>query len=115
MQYTSVAAMMIESIVLPSIASTPFLVLFGTGSAVSHVFLQSLSRIQARFRRIANDIVFTPATDHRGISDCVPGCERESLAGGNSDGCDHDSVGALRGRQDSVYRWNVWGNGTEGK
>ncbi|KIJ64927.1 hypothetical protein HYDPIDRAFT_89869 [Hydnomerulius pinastri MD-312] len=45
-QYTSIAAMIIESAALYSVLSVAFLVLFGIGNAVSEVFLQSLSQFQ---------------------------------------------------------------------
>jgi len=45
-QYTSIAAMIIESAALYSAVSFTFLVLFGIGNAVSQVFLQSLNQFQ---------------------------------------------------------------------
>ncbi|KAI9461088.1 hypothetical protein HD554DRAFT_2131070 [Boletus coccyginus] len=45
-QYTSIAAMIIESAALYSTVSITFLILFGIGNAVSQVFLQSLSQFQ---------------------------------------------------------------------
>jgi len=46
-QYTSVAAMIIESAALYSAVSIAFLILFGINNAVSQVFLQSLSQFQS--------------------------------------------------------------------
>ncbi|KAN0101294.1 hypothetical protein V8E55_001278 [Tylopilus felleus] len=45
-QYTSIAAMIIESAAIYSTISITFLVLFGLGNPVSQVFLQSLSQFQ---------------------------------------------------------------------
>ncbi|KAH7884134.1 hypothetical protein F5I97DRAFT_1898759 [Phlebopus sp. FC_14] len=45
-EYTSVAAMIVESAALYSAVSITFLVLFGIGNAVSQVFIQSLNQFQ---------------------------------------------------------------------
>ncbi|KAF8553519.1 hypothetical protein OG21DRAFT_1441755 [Imleria badia] len=45
-QYTSIAAMIIESAALYSAVSVTFLVLFGIGNPVSQVFVQSLNQFQ---------------------------------------------------------------------
>ncbi|KAI9461082.1 hypothetical protein HD554DRAFT_2028457 [Boletus coccyginus] len=45
-QYTSIAAMIIESAALYSAVSVTFLVLFGVGNAVSQVFIQTLNQFQ---------------------------------------------------------------------
>lgn len=45
-QYTSIAAMIVESAALYSTVSIAFLILFGIGNAVSQVFLQSMNQIQ---------------------------------------------------------------------
>lgn len=50
-QYTSIAAMIIESAAIYSTISITFLVLFGLGNPVSQVFLQSLSQFQVRLVR----------------------------------------------------------------
>ena len=75
-QYTSVAAIIIESAALYSAASIAFLVLFGIENAVSQVFLQSLSQFQVRLVRTAHHPLFTLPTDHRHITDRVPRCAR---------------------------------------
>ena len=50
-QYTSIAAMIIESAALYSAVSVTFLVLFGIGNPVSQVFIQSLNQFQVRLVR----------------------------------------------------------------
>ena len=50
-QYTSIAAMIIESAALYSAVSITFLVLFGIGNPVSQVFIQSLNQFQVRLVR----------------------------------------------------------------
>ena len=53
-QYTSIAAMIVESAALYSTVSFTFLVLFGIGNAVSQVFIQSLSQFQVRLALLGN-------------------------------------------------------------
>ena len=71
-QYTSIAAMTIESAALYSTVSIAFLALFGIGNAVSQVFLQSLSQFQVRLVRTAYHLLLTPPTDDRHATHRVP-------------------------------------------
>jgi len=75
-QYTSIAAMIIESAALYSAVSITFLVLFGVGNAVSQVFLQSLIQFQVSFldSEILTVSFSLPTTDDRHITHRVPRC-----------------------------------------
>lgn len=57
-QYTSIAAMVVESAAIYSSFSIVFLILFAINNPVSTVFLQSLGEIQVRFFKFgATEIV----------------------------------------------------------
>ena len=73
-QYTSIAAMIVESAALYSAVSITFLVLFGIGNPVSQVLIQSLNQFQVRLIRKACCLLLTQGTDNRHATYRVPRC-----------------------------------------
>lgn len=71
-QYTSIAAMIIESAALYSTVSITFLVLFGIGNAVSQVFIQSLNQFQVGLFEGLTISFSSPSTDDRHAPNRVP-------------------------------------------
>ena len=120
-QYTSIAAMIIESAAIYSAVSITFLVLFGINNSASQVFIQSLSQFQVRFAFNNLTICFSPRTiDDRHATYRFPCRAGQRLDGGYPHVCDESEVGSFRYGEDAVcLAWRLrhvgelWRSGKE--